>query len=74
MRLAKNFLQQKKRADVILKKGGYLWKQVMQHMCADVMVDLVEDAIVPVNGGQASPQVAPLLQGGAQVSQPHGRS
>lgn len=35
---------------------------MMQHMCANVMVDLVEDAIVSVNGRQASPQVTPLLQ------------
>jgi polyferredoxin len=30
-------------------------------MCADVVVDLVEDAVVPVQGGQATTQVAPLL-------------
>ena len=34
----------------------------MQDMCPDVVVDLVEDAIVSVYGRQATPQVAPLLQ------------
>ena len=40
---------------------GHLWEQVVHNMGADVMVDLVEDAIVPVNGGQSTPEVAPLL-------------
>jgi hypothetical protein len=35
--------------------------QVVHHVCADVVVDLVEDAVVPVQGGQATAQVAPLL-------------
>ena len=39
----------------------YLREKVMQHMGANVMVNLVEDAVVPVNGGQAAPQVTPLL-------------
>ena len=33
----------------------------MKHMGANVMVDLVENAVVPINSGQASSQVAPLL-------------
>ena len=33
----------------------------MQHMSADVMVNLVEDAVVPVNGRQTASEVAPLL-------------
>lgn len=30
-------------------------------MSADVMMDLVKDAKVSVNGGQATPQITPLL-------------
>lgn len=30
-------------------------------MSADVMMDLVKDSIVSVNGGKTAPQVAPLL-------------
>ena len=40
---------------------GHLGEQVVHNVGADVVVDLVEDAIVPVDGGQASPEVAPLL-------------
>lgn len=40
---------------------GHLGEQVMQHMGPNVMVDLVEDAVVSVNGGQPASQVAPLL-------------
>ena len=39
----------------------------MKHMGADVMVDLVEDAVVSVNSRQASPQVTPLLQSSPQT-------
>jgi hypothetical protein len=39
---------------------GDLGEQVVGHVGADVVVDLVEDAIVPVQRGQATPQVAPL--------------
>jgi len=35
--------------------------QVVHHVCADVVLDLVEHAVVLVQGGQASTQVAPLL-------------
>lgn len=38
-----------------------LWEQVMHHMCADVVLDLIEDAIVPVQCGEPSTQVGPLL-------------
>ena len=34
---------------------------MVQDVCADVVVDLVEDAVVTVQGGQAASQVAPLL-------------
>lgn len=43
------------------EKTKHLREEVVQHMSADVVMDLVEDAVVPVNGGQATPQVAPLL-------------
>ncbi len=39
----------------------------MEHMGANVMMDLVEDAVVSVNSRQASPQVAPLLQSTPQT-------
>ena len=39
-----------------------LREQVVQHVRADVVVDLVEDAKVAVDGGQAAAQVAPLLR------------
>lgn len=41
---------------------AHLGEQVVNHMGANVMVDLVEDAEVPVQGGQAPAQVAPLLR------------
>lgn len=41
---------------------GHLGEQVVDDMRANVMVDVIEDAVVPVNGGQASPHVVPLLQ------------
>jgi hypothetical protein len=40
---------------------GDLGEQVVHHVGANVVVDLVEDAVVAVNGGQAAAQVAPLL-------------
>jgi hypothetical protein len=39
----------------------------MKHMSANVMVDLVEDAVVSVNSRQASSQVTPLLQSTPQI-------
>ena len=44
----------------------HLWEQVVHNMGANVMVDLVEDAIVAVDGGEAPPKVAPLLHRGAR--------
>ena len=40
---------------------GHLGEQVVHNVGADVVVDLVEDAVVPVDGRQATPEVAPLL-------------
>ena len=40
---------------------GYLGKEVVHHMGPNVVVDPVEDAVVPVDGGEASSEVAPLL-------------
>ena len=45
---------------------GHLREQVVHYMGADVVVNLVEDAVVTVNGGQAPPEVAPLLHRCAQ--------
>lgn len=39
------------------------------HMRADVVVDLVEDAIVTVEGGQAAAEVGPLLHQVLQTDQ-----
>lgn len=39
----------------------YLWEQVVHDVCANVVVDLVKDAVVAVDGGEATAQVAPLL-------------
>lgn len=39
----------------------YLREEVVQYMGTNIMMNLVEDAIVPINGGQTTPQVAPLL-------------
>ena len=44
--------------EVVVRDRG---EQVVDDMCANVMVDVVEDAIVPVQGGEATSQVAPLL-------------
>ena len=41
---------------------AHLGKQVVQHMDANAVVNLAEDAIVPVHSGQPTPEVAPLLQ------------
>lgn len=38
-----------------------LGEQVVHDVGADVVVNLVEDAVVAVNRGQAAPQVGPLL-------------
>jgi hypothetical protein len=40
---------------------GVAAHQVVHHVCLNVVVDLVEDAVVPVQRGQAATQVAPLL-------------
>ena len=34
---------------------------MVNNVGANVVLDLVEDSVVPVEGGQAAPQVAPLL-------------
>jgi hypothetical protein len=39
-----------------------LWEEVVDDMGADVMVDLVDPAIVPVHRRQAPTKVAPFLQ------------
>lgn len=39
----------------------HLREEVVQHMSADIVMNFVEDTVVSVNGGQAAPQVAPLL-------------
>lgn len=41
---------------------GHLGEKVMQHMGANVMVNFVEDTVVPVDCGQAASQVTPFLQ------------
>jgi hypothetical protein len=38
-----------------------LWEEVVDDMGADVMVDLVDPAVVPVHRCQAPTQVAPFL-------------
>ena len=40
---------------------GHLWEEVVHDVGADVVVDLVEDAVVSVNGRQPPAEVAPLL-------------
>ena len=40
---------------------GHLREEVVHDVGADVVVDLVEDAVVPVNGRQPPAEVAPLL-------------
>ena len=40
----------------------HLGEQMVHYVGPNVVVDLVEDAVVPVDGGQASPEVAPLLR------------
>ena len=37
-------------------------------MCANIVMDLVEDAIVSVNGRQATSQIAPLLHSSGTAS------
>jgi len=34
---------------------------MVHHVGANVVVDVIENAVVAVDGGQATPQVAPLL-------------
>ena len=46
-----------------------LREQVVQHVRADVVVDLVEDAKVAIDGGQAAAQVAPLLRARSALGQ-----
>ncbi len=45
------------------RAGAHLGEEVVHHVRANVVVDLVEDAVVAVNGGQAAAEVAPLLRG-----------
>ena len=52
-------MQHSKAADAA---PAHLGKQMVQHMDANAVVNLAEDAIVPVHSGQPTPQVAPLLQ------------
>lgn len=47
--------------DTRQRHAPYLGEQVVDHMCANVVLDLVEGPVVTVNGGQATAQVAPLL-------------
>lgn len=53
-----------RRGTVALPGGApastHLGEQVVHHVCADVVLDLVEDAVVAVNGGQAAAEVRPL--------------
>ena len=50
-----------------------LREQVVQHVRADVVVDLVEHAKVAVDRGQTAAQVAPLLRGRNTFSAPRRR-
>jgi len=38
-----------------------LWEQVMHHMGTNIMLDLVENSIVAVNGGKTTSHVVPLI-------------
>ena len=40
---------------------GDLGEEVVHHVRADVMVDVVKHAVVAVDGGQTPPHVIPLL-------------
>ena len=40
----------------------YLRKEMVNDVSSDVVVDAVYPPIVPVEGGQSSPQIAPFLQ------------
>lgn len=46
-----------------------LGQQVVHHVRADIVVDLVEDAVVAVQRGEAAAQVAPLLRTTARSAQ-----
>ena len=39
-----------------------LGEQMMENVGADVVMDVVENAIISIKGGQSSPQITPLLQ------------
>ena len=41
---------------------GDLREEVVHHVSADVMMDPVEDAVVPVQGGETSSEITPLLR------------
>lgn len=41
--------------------GAYLREEMMEDVGSNVMMNLVEDAIVSVNCGKSSPEVAPFL-------------
>lgn len=43
---------------------SHLWEEVVYDVCSDVVLDLVEDPVVAVDGGESTAQVAPLLKGG----------
>lgn len=45
----------------VLRTCPYLGEQMVHDVSANVVMDLVEDAIVTVKGGQPSTQVGPLL-------------
>ena len=47
---------------------GYLVEQVVDHVGANVVVNLVKDAIVTVDCGQAAPHVVPLLRSHVNTS------
>ncbi len=48
----------------------HLGEQMVDHVGANVVVDPVEDAVVTVQSGQATAQVAPLLSGASQRQHP----
>lgn len=41
---------------------GNLGKQMVDNMCANIMMDVVNDSIIAVNCCQSSPQITPFLQ------------
>ena len=45
----------------LMPPPAHLGEQVVQDMDANAVMNLAEDAVVPVHSGQPTPQVAPLL-------------